>query len=415
MALPQSIQTARLLLASDHGYLSGVLWNLRPVEKPGIGTMGVDHNWRLYYDPAIDQKWNEEQVTAVLMHECNHVLRKHQLDNRAKPFMHCMPVQPECSGCGEASETWNWAADAEINPGLRKLGFKLPPEGIFPEKFLDKQGKPFPDGLLAEEYFDLFTKWKQGQSKQGKGKGQGNEHGQACGSVAGNPQDYEDGEPAESDKLSETEKELILRDVAKKIEDRIKQQGKVPAGLERWAHEILHPKVPWQKELRVSSLRNIAECAGKREYSFKRPHRRQAVLETVAPTLRDFKPRVGIIRDTSGSMNDNDLAKTLAETKGILDTLHGEIIDIEVDCKVQDVKKISNVRQIHMKGGGGTDMGVGIEHAATLKPRLDLCVVLTDGETPWPSHKPPFKVIVVLTRENTRNKVPSWAKCIVVN
>jgi predicted metal-dependent peptidase len=93
----------------------------------------------------------------------------------------------------------------------------------------------------------------------------------------------------------------------------------------------------------------------------------------------------------------------------------GEVIDIEVDCQVHDVRKITQVRQVHMKGGGGTDMGVGINHAAKIKPRLDLCVVLTDGFTPWPETKPPFKCIVVLTQESQKDSVPEWAKTIVVN
>jgi predicted metal-dependent peptidase len=412
MSLPKEIQTARLFLASEHAYIASVLWNLRPVEKPGIGTMGVDHHWRLYYDPAITTKWNEAQITAVLFHEVNHILRNHTIDGRARPFMHCTPPSQTCEGCAEQSMRWNWAGDAEINPGLKKLGFQLPPEGIFPDKF------GFPDGKLAEEYYDMFEKQDQPPSNNGKGKSgkgkPGDEPG-GCGSCAGNKAGYEDGEPSEADKLTDTEKDLMIREVAKRIEDHVKNQGNVPQGLEIWAHDILHPKVPWQKELRVSSLRNIAECAGKREYSFKRPHRRQAVSRTILPTLRDFRPRVGIIRDTSGSMGNSDHARTLGETKGILEALSGtEVIDIEVDCAVHATKKIKSVRDVKLQGGGGTDMGVGLDHAATIKPRLDLVVVLTDGYTPWPSSPPPFKTIVVLTQATTKGDVPQWAKCIVI-
>jgi predicted metal-dependent peptidase len=409
MALPKSIQTARLYLATEHPYVAGVLWNLRPVEKLGMGTMGVDEHWRLYYDPAVDQKWNEEEVCAVLFHEVNHILRNHQIDCRAKPFMHCTPPNPTCELCHEHATRWNWAGDAEINPGLRKLGFKLPQEGIFPDKF------GLPDGLLAEDYYDKFDKQNQPPNGKGKGKGQGKPGGHVCGSIAGNKGEWEDqAPPSEADKLSDTEKGLIIRDVAKKIEEHVRQHGNVPAGLELWAHDILHPKVPWQKELRVSSLRNIAECAGKREYSFKRPHRRQAMNPTIMPTLRDFKPRVGIIRDTSGSMGNSDHARTLGETKGILEALGGEVVDIEVDCAVHAVKKVKSIREIKLQGGGGTDMGVGIDHAAGLKPKLDLCVVLTDGYTPWPSQPPPFKCIVVLTQAACKDQVPTWAKTIVI-
>jgi predicted metal-dependent peptidase len=414
MALPKEIQTARLFLASEHPYIASVLWNLRPVEKPGIGTMGVDEHWRLYYDPAIGEKWTEQEITGVLFHEVNHILRGHQIDNRAKPYMHCTPPNQSCAKCHEHSQRWNWAADAEINPGLQKLGFKLPEDGIYPSKF------GLPDGLLSEEYYDLFDKQKMpppcqhGQGQPGNGKGPKHPH-PGCGGVAGNKQTYEDGEPAEADKISDTEKDLMIRDVAKKIEDHVKNRGNVPAGLERWADQLLHPKVNWRKELKASARRQLNEVAGKREYSFKRPHRRQSISKTILPTLRDFNPRIGVIRDTSGSMSDKDLARSISETRGILDSMGGTVVDIEVDCQVHAVKEIKKVREIKLQGGGGTDMGVGIDHAATLKPALDICVVITDGYTPWPSTQPPFKCIVVLTQEGTQKDVPSWAKTIVVN
>jgi hypothetical protein len=43
-----------------------------------------------------------------------------------------------------------------------------------------------------------------------------------------------------------------------------------------------------------------------------------------------------------------------------------------------------------------------------------VCIVITDGYTPWPSQPPPFKCIVLLTQEATQKDVPSWAKTIVV-
>jgi predicted metal-dependent peptidase len=410
MALPKEIQTARLYLASEHGYIAGILWNLRPVEKPGIGTMGVDEHWRLYYDPAISAKWSEAEITGVLFHEVNHILRNHGVTQRAAPFMHCTPFNEKCSSCRENAVRSNWAADMEINPGQVKIGFHLPSEGIFPSKF------GMPDGKLYEEYYEML----QNQNQPSKDKGKGGkctihiEGVEGCGSVAGNKQPWEDGEPSEADKISQTEKDLIIRDVAKKIEDHIKNRGSVPGGLERWAHDILHPKVNWRKELRVSARRQLNECAGKREYSYKRPHRRQATSPTLLPTLRDFNPRIGVIRDTSGSMGDSDIARSIAETRGIIETLGASIIDIEVDCAVHATKKVSSVREIKLVGGGGTDMGVGINHAAGLRPKLDLCVVITDGYTPWPSTPPPFKTIVILTQGSAKESVPSWAKVIVI-
>ena len=419
MAIPKSIQTARMFLASEYDYVGSLLWALRPQEVPGMGTMGVDRHWHLLYDPDIDAKWSEPEVLGVLFHEINHILRNHLDNGRAAAFIHCTPFQSTCKECRETATRFNICGDLEINPGLQTLGFKLPANGQFPKNY------GLPDSLLAEEYWDKLPKnvGKEGPSYDvGGGK---------CGSCAGNPGEHEkgggkgsgegddegddEGEGSGLEGISAAERELIIRDVAKKIEAAAKTRGNVPAGLDRWANDYLHPKVPWRRELRNATHRNINECAGKREYSFKRPHRRQGLSETIMPTMKDFFPRIGVIRDTSGSMNDKDIAKGIAETRGILKEMGGEVIDIEVDCAVHGVKKIKNVREVMLKGGGGTDMGVGIRHADTLRPKLDVCVVLTDGETPWPASPPSFRVIVVLTRSGSESSVPLWCKTILIN
>jgi len=405
MPLPKSIMTARMYLATDYPYVGALLWALRPKETPGLGTMGVDHNWNLYYDPKIDEKWTEAEVVGVLFHEINHILRNHLSTGRAAPFMHCRPFNNKCSKCCEAALRFNICGDLEINPGLLKLGFQLPVEGQFPSKY------GLPDGLLAEEYWHkLPENPNQGQTGAGE---------KGCGSCAGNPGEHEpangQGDDGDDDGFAASERELIIRDVAKKIEEAAKNRGNVPLGLDRWAHDYLNPKVSWRKELRAVAHRHFNECMGKREYSFKRMHRRQMVSEVILPTIRDFVIRIGVIRDTSGSMGEKDLARTLAETRGILKEMQGELIDIEVDCQVHGTKTIRNIKDVKMQGGGGTDMGVGINHAATLRPKIDVVVVLTDGETPWPASPPPFPCIVVLTQQGSRKNAPSWCKVIQVN
>ena len=403
MALPKSIQIARMFLASEYEYIGALLWALRPHEVPGLGTMGVDHHWRLYYDPDLDTKWSEPEVLGVLFHEINHILRNHLNDGRAMPYMHCTPLDPKCKKCQESMLRFNVCGDLEINPGIEALGFKLPVEGQFPKNY------GLPNGLLAEEYWDKLPPKLKGPHGVGAGE---------CGSCAGNPGAHELGQGANDgdDKgLIAAERELIIRDVAKKIMEVSKTRGNVPAGLDRWANDYLHPKVPWRRELRNVTHRNINECAGKREYSFRRPHRRQGCADVIMPTMIDFFPRIGLVRDTSGSMGDKDMARSIAETQGILREMGGEIIDIEVDCVVHAVKTVKRVQDVKLQGGGGTNMGVGIDHAAGLRPRLDVVIVITDGATPWPDSPPPFRCIVVLTRTGSEAQVPSWAKTILVN
>jgi hypothetical protein len=75
-----------------------------------------------------------------------------------------------------------------------------------------------------------------------------------------------------------------------------------------------------------------------------------------------------------------------------------------------------DVDRIELRGGGGTDMGAGIEAAAASRPVPHIVVVFTDGYTPWPDAKPRKvdSVIVVLTTGAQLSVVPNWCTTILI-
>ena len=79
---------------------------------------------------------------------------------------------------------------------------------------------------------------------------------------------------------------------------------------------------------------------------------------------------------------------------------------------MHSARKVSSATQIELLGGGGTDMGKGIEAALAGRPRPDVIVVLTDGETPWPA-APPSRCRVVVGLLGPRPPVPpGWARAV---
>ena len=50
--------------------------------------------------------------------------------------------------------------------------------------------------------------------------------------------------------------------------------------------------------------------------------------------------------------------------------------------------------QLEMIGGGGTNIGVGIQWFID-HPPIDLLVIVSDCQTPWPPERPPFPVITI--------------------
>lgn len=370
------ITLARLRLVKEMPYLASALWALAPQEAAGLGTLGVDKYWRLYWDPEAVAEWKIEEVAAVLYHEINHLLRDH----------------PD-RGEGKDQQLMNLATDAEINDNMDEFPFDLPSvDYVTPSKF------GMPNGMLAEYYYDELSKimppqlqqmmqsmagdessGKDGQSGAGPGKGK-------CGSAAhGGSEQHEDPEPPKPGEggLSKTESELLKKQVAKDI----KQQGRgnTPGSWERWAEEQLTTKVNWRNKLGTLIRNSYTMAAGAKDFTYRRPSRRD-YGDVIMPSAFQPVPNLAVVVDTSGSMGSDQLAQCLAEIQGILKHSGARegITVISVDAAVSSVRKVFNADQVRLDGGGGTDMRIGIEHASKMKPRPDICIVLTDGDTPWP-------------------------------
>ncbi|WP_041271948.1 DUF2201 family putative metallopeptidase [Desulfitobacterium hafniense] len=454
VTFPQELQAARLRLIKERPYLASAAWALQPAAKPGLGTLAVDMYWRLYYDPGVLSQWTPEIMGGVLYHEICHLLRDHP--ERMKYF------NPQLS---------NLAADAEINDDLIREGVKFPvqpvtpqslglPDNLLAEEYytaLAGQEKQSADGSPENEQTDApgqesdqnnrgnshnengqdaqaaeraHEKHGQGEKDPGK-KDPMKKNSQSCeeeerpmpgsgrcGSCAtGQRAPWEEEPPGKGSAsgISPVEGELIRRDVAHQIEEQARGQGKVPGHLVRWAEEKLRPKIDWKKQLASAIRRTVADTAGATDYSYSRPSRRQGKVgkgEVILPSLRRPVPAVAIIADTSASISDSMLARTLAEISGILKALGQQegVQVLAVDHTVQSCRRMFRPEQIRLAGGGGTDMGAGLEGASRLRPLPQVGIVLTDGYTSWPPQPPQgMRVIVVLSGEGT---APDWAKVI---
>ena len=161
---------------------------------------------------------------------------------------------------------------------------------------LDLPGRPVlprdlraEDGLLAEQYFDGIRRAQRASAQEARGgREAGNQDRSAssagretagswldCGSGA-------DGMPRPGQRpggLPGWQADLLRRQVALDVAAHGKLPGTVPAGLLRWAQEVLSPKVNWRVLLAAELRRAVAEVAGAVDYSYRRPSRRSAVAD----------------------------------------------------------------------------------------------------------------------------------------
>ncbi len=461
--LPEKLQKARYKAYGNWPFLAQVLWALVPVERPGLGSLAMDQYWRLYYDPQAVERWTVEELMGVLYHEASHLLRNHPERGKGKdPLLVNLAFDAEINDDLLAEKVV--LPEGAITPA--RLG--LPAE-LLGEEYYELLLKRAQQGEGGKEKPKKGQKGEKGASgdqgngeasSQGQAPQEGGEGGQAqasgeaqgkgkekgasagergkeisggggmafpdrprpgagrCGSCAhGGREPWEFPSPEESGVhgVSEAEAEVIRRQVAEAIQREVAEKGRgaVPGHWQHWAEARLRPKVNWRRELAAAVRYAIAETSGAADYTYRRPSRRQgAVKGVILPALRQPVPEVAVVVDTSGSMGDETLAQALAEVRGVLRALGVSqgVHVLAVDSRVQAVKRVFRPEEVKLLGGGGTDMGAGIEAALRLKPRPEVMVVLTDGETPWPEVPPPgVRVVVGLLGDG---KAPGWAQTV---
>ncbi|MCI3275147.1 vWA domain-containing protein [Streptomyces cylindrosporus] len=365
---------ARLHAARARPYLATALFALHTVESRQVPTMAVDRYWRCYVSPGFVDRTPVEELAGVWVHEVSHLLRDHH--GRSERVAR----ERGLTGPGERLRM-NIAADFEINDDVYGDGLARPTGAAMPG---DLRLDP---GQLMEDYLTRFRlgPWSQGLAWLD------------CGSGAdGLEREWELG-PDGAHGLSEQERDAVRFRVAQGIKGR---PGSSPQGWRRWAEEAFHPPQPW-RELLGAAVRSAASAPGVGEdYSYGRPSRRSAGFPgVVLPSLRRRPPRVSVVIDTSGSVSDAELGSALLEVAAISRAVGGRrdlVSVVPCDAAAGMVHSLCRGEGIPLMGGGGTDLRTGFATALRARPRPDVVVVLTDGQTPWPEDRPACRTVVGL-------------------
>ena len=367
-AFNHKVSVARLWAVSRHPYLAAALFASPVIPSPGLRGATVDEAWRLYVDPAKVEEWSPEVLGSLMVHHAGHLVRDHAGRARSLGVERRM------------SKDWALAADAEINDDLVGTGLRLPDDRVVPQELGWKPGR------LAEEYYHAPHDDTDSDPDCGSGSD-------------GRPREWElRGEQGSG--LPPGEQHLLRCQVASQVlQHSLDGVGRLSAGWKRWATETLEPRVDWRRVLAAELRKGLSTVSGRVDYTYRRPSRRANVSpQVVLPALERPVPEVVVMCDTSGSMSEEQLARVLGEVDGLLRGVglaRNRLRVLAVDAAVRSVQKVATASQIQLVGGGGTDMGAGIEAAGRLRPRPSVIVVLTDGMTPWPANAPRGIEVVV--------------------
>jgi predicted metal-dependent peptidase len=372
----QFFQSMRFSATRLQPYLASAIFAMTPVASPGRGTFAVDRHWRLYLDMEMARTWGVERAAGVLLHEANHLLRKH----------HERGVSHKVSGA--TALTWNVACDIAINDDLISAGLSLP-SPILPSTF------GLATGDVEEHYYERLRR-----SETAPGVF-------SCGSGAGGP--------AEDNELDEQEASVIDDVDAFNIRQEVRiaisrsDPSNVPGGMTRWAIDTNDDsRIHWKTLLRGALAREAHSSSGLARATWTRSHRRSQPQDTfLKPGYRRLGLRIAVVLDTSGSIDQSLLDIAASELQGLLRTVRGGTLTlIPCDSQSHVPRQLKQASMIPAPGGGSTDLRVGISCAAEVVPSPDLIVVLTDGVTPWP-RRAPERTRVIAVVISPRSPLPS--------
>jgi predicted metal-dependent peptidase len=353
------------------------------------------------------------QLAAAIVHEGLHPLMKHF--DRSKKFKSCW-----------SKEIANYAMDLEINmmqrarftskhriyngKSVKMADICLGKQALYADTFAGGKYNLKVDSTYEEYYVELLKKMQK--DKKLKFVGLDCDGGEKCA-------------PEGKGDMSDTEIELVRHGVAKKIRDaKQKGRGDIPESLSKWADEMLAPpKLDWRTELKkMVGFYYTRTNPGNRQRSYHKLSVASYILKKAMgktiplPTYIDPSPAVGVVLDTSGSMDNAWVKQGQSEIEGICKTVSSKVYVVSVDCSASKVKAVRKASQADYQGGGGTDMRVGISALLKEKNPPNVIVVITDCDTPWPAE--PIRnttlIVAAIGPYATQDKVPSWAKYLKI-
>jgi predicted metal-dependent peptidase len=390
----EKLYAARLLATRVRPYLATALFALHLLPSQRVPTMAVDRHWRCYVSPSFVDRTPLDELAGVLVHEVSHLLRDHH--GRGDR----VAARRELTGRDDRLRI-NIAADMEINDDVYGDGLVKPAGAVEPGMLRLHPGE------LMEDYLSQFRLgWLTEEMAW-----------LDCGSGADGLDRQWDLGPAGAHGLTDHERDAVRFRVAQGLAG---HPGDVPQGWRRWAEQVFHPPQPW-RDLLGAAVRAAASSGGMEDYTYGRPARRSVALPgVVLPSLRRRQPRVCVVIDTSGSVSDTELGSALLEVAAIARAVGGRrdlVSVLSCDAAAGVAYPLCQAEGIPLIGGGGTDLRAGFGKALQSKPRPDVVVALTDGQTPWPSSPPPCRTVVglfprPLSEDRWSDPPPGWARVV---
>ena len=334
-----------------------------------VPTAGIDARGHLRVNEKWADQFDYQYLMGLLAHEVGHLAFGHlfRLGRRIP-------------------SVFNLANDIEINNMLLKNGMKLPADGLLPQNDeISLYGgkvviKNISEKHSEELYDELYRKLEENNliehiTVSGYGTGQGKDGNK------GTPKSFDSHEYGDSlpDKAKEKNIEK-WKDITASAANLARQKGSIPAGMARILDKILNPHMKW-RGLLIKYLQNSLLY----DYTWKTPSKKSYGLGIYMPGPLKENIEVVFHFDTSGSMDDKELAAGVEECISIGRSFANVSINILMcDAEVHEHYTLKNddipkLRTMKMSGRGGTSHRPVVEFVNEKIPKAKVLISFTDG------------------------------------
>ncbi len=388
--LKRKIQASRERLMEAHPFFGLLLMYLNFAAVPGMKKMSTNGRC-VYFAPEFVDKLYEHELDYILCHQIMHIIYGHiwrPIDREGDNYHFACDIliNRNLHNCG--------ITDARY-PHLGELHLKIPGENINPIE------------MSAEEIFELLPYNLYMFDERTRGK-----------FLIDNDLWWSQNECFDNSVeiiIDVAQMDCMLRADSKaesgcSDDDALKQEwksravcaaksmgskrvnskgvGDIPGFINRMIEKMKEPTIDWKKILNNFVQEQICD------YSFAPPDRRFSDTGFFLPDFneKDFiSKEVLFMADTSGSVEDTDLAMVYSEIKGAVEQFDGKLVgklgffDTSITQPLP-FESVNDLMRIIPYGGGGTDFRVIFDYIRrNYVDELPACIVVfTDGYGPYP-------------------------------
>lgn len=364
-ALRISKTRSALLIKEPFFGLMALRLKLKPTYDPKIPIMGVSKT-TLYFNPVIVNVLPKHSLYFIVAHEIMHIVLLHHFR------MQKLPKYKDITKV-------NFAQDYAINIILHDEGFQVPDAPYGP--LLEKSYR----GMSAEQIFEVLPDTPPTPEMLISSN---------IGTVVN-----ENTSP-EQTKLDER---LIKQSIAE-AKDASKMQGRLPGSIEEIVEEVLEIKIDWKAELSIYFKERVRDG-----YTWSRPNRRFINEGIYLPSHLEVPTGdIVVCIDTSGSLDNDQLAEFMSELNGILQFAKPKKVTVvQCDTVIHSIEEYTPADypiKVTAEGRGGTDFNPVFNQIASGDiDEPSVLVYFTDLWSNFPKEEPHYSVLWLVSENDKAN------------